>query len=419
MGRDLRIRGEEGMGKLALKGGNPVRTKPFPRWPIWDEREIAALRETCESGIWGIGGGRVAAFEEAFSKYVGTKHAIATTSGTVALELSLRSLGIEPGDEVIVPAYTFMATATSVLFVNAIPVFVDISPNTYCIDPSAIEGAITRRTRAVIPVHIGGCPADMDRIMGIAERHGLFVVEDAAQAHGAEWNGRKVGSIGDMGCFSFQSSKNMTSGEGGAVTTNDDRLADRCWSYHNCGRVREGRWYEHHILGGNYRMTEFQAAILIPQLERLEETTRRREENASKLTKALLQIPGIKPLEVPPQVTRHAYHLYIFRYNPEDFKGLRRDTFIKALNAEGIPCSPGYVPLYKEPIFSSEDVKRILKFLGREEIDYPSIHLPNTEKACNEEGIWFYQSMLLGDERDINDIVEAIGKIRDNVEELL
>jgi dTDP-4-amino-4,6-dideoxygalactose transaminase len=407
------------MAKLAIKGGNPVRTKPFPKWPIWDDREIKALKEVCESGVWGIGGERVVAFEEAFSRYIGTRHAIATTSGTVALELALRSLEIKPGDEVIVPAYTFMATATSVLFTSAIPVFVDISPDTYCIDPVAVEDAVTDRTKAVIPVHIGGCPADMDGIMDVARRHGLAVIEDAAQAHGAEWRGKKVGSIGDLGCFSFQSSKNMTSGEGGAVTTNDDALADRCWSYHNCGRVRGGRWYEHHVLGGNYRMTEFQAAILIPQLERLDETTRKREENASKLTKALSEIPGIKPLKLPPQVTRHAYHLYIFRYEKEEFKGVPRDLFIKALNAEGIPCSPGYVPLYKEPIFSSEDVRRILKLLGREEIDYPSIFLPNTEKACKEEGIWFYQSMLLGDEEDIEDIVEAIGKIRDNADELI
>jgi dTDP-4-amino-4,6-dideoxygalactose transaminase len=407
------------MGKLALKGGEPYRKKPFPSWPVYGEEELRALKEVLYSGFWGIGGKKVEEFERRFASFHDAQYGIAVTNGTAALEVALRAAGIQAGDEVIVPAYTFLATASSVLYVNACPVFVDIDPETYNIDPRKVEEAITDKTKAIIPVHIGGCPADMDAIMDVARKHGLKVIEDAAQAHAAEWKGRKVGAIGDLGTFSFQSSKNITSGEGGIILTNDRNLYELAWSYHNCGRRKEEAWYRHFILGGNYRMTEFQAAILLAQLGRVEEQTKRRNENALYLSKRLSEIPGIRPLKRDPRVTSHAYHLYIFRYDAREFEGLPRERFIQALNAEGIPCSPGYTPLYRMPFF--ESIGRCplsCPYHGRK-IDYASLSLPVTERACNEEAVWLKQSIFLGTKEDMDDIVGAVWKIRENVEELM
>ena len=336
------------MSKLAVKGGKPVRTKPYPKWPIFDERELEALKEVLYSGVWGIGGTKKKEFEEKFAAYQDARYGVAVTNGTAALEVAFRATGIGMGDEVVMPAYMFMATASAVLYVGTLPVFVDIDPETFTIDPEKIEDAITDKTKAIVPVHIGGCPADMDSILRTAEKHDLFIVEDACQAWGTEWRGRKVGALGDMGTFSFQSSKNITSGEGGMVVTNDRKLYELCWSYHNCGRTVEGAWYQHDLLGTNLRMTEFQAAILLVQLTRLEEETKRRNENARYLSKRLSEINGVEPLKKDPRVTRHAYHLYIFKYDAEQFRGLPKDRFVQALRAEGIPYSGGYKPLYKE-----------------------------------------------------------------------
>ncbi len=403
------------MEKLAIDGGEPIRKKGFHGWPVWDESELDALREVLESGVWGVGGEKVPEFEQKFADYVGVKHGICVTSGTTALEIALKAGGVGPGDEVIVPPYTFMATASAVLQVNAIPIFADIDPETYNIDPKEAEKAITERTKAIIPVHIGGCPADMDAIMDIAKRHNLIVIEDCAQAHSAEWRGKKVGSIGDMGCFSFQSSKNLCSGEGGIITTNNQELGDKCWSFHNCGRVRQGAWYEHPLLGSNLRMTEWQAAILLSQMRRLDEQTKTRNENALYLDEKLSEIEGIKPQKRDERVTTHAYHLYIFRYDASKFNNVPRSKFLQALSAEGIPCSPGYNPLYKDNLFKAPIEKCPLScgyYKGK--VDYTKVECPVAEKACREEGVWFFQSMFLGDKSDMDDIVNAIKKIKAN-----
>jgi len=396
--------------KLAIKGGNPVRTKPFTRWPVFDEREERALLEVLRSGHWGrITGKKNEEFEEKFSKFVGANYGVTCVNGTAALEIALRAMNIGKGDEVIVPAYTFIATASACILVGADPVFVDIDPNTYNIDPKQIEQAITTKTKAIIAVHIGGCPANMDEIMRIARKYNLLVIEDAAQAHGAEWRGKKVGSIGDMASFSFQASKNINAGEGGIVTTNNKKFADMAWSLMNVGRVKEGGWYDHPILSWNYRMTEFQAAILLVQMERIEEQMKKREENAMYLADGLKKIGGVEPLVPDAGVTRHAYHLFIFRYNRDEFKGVKRETFLKALNAEGIPASPGYVPLYKFPAILDWPYKQR---------DYRDVYLPVTEKACFEEGIWLSQNILLGPKEDMDDILTAISKIKENIDEL-
>lgn len=405
------------MGKLAITGGTPVRTKPFPSWPIRDEAVLEALKEVWESNVWGIGGGKVPEFERKFAEYVGVKYAVATTSGTVALQLALKAAGVGPGDEVIVPPYTFMATASSVLMCNAVPIFADIDPDTFNIDPQSVEEVITERTKAIIPVHIGGCPADMDAITEIARRHGLVVIEDCAQAHGAEWKGRKVGSLGDMGCFSFQSSKNLSAGEGGIVTTDDKELEEKVWSLHNCGRRKEGAWYEHNILGGNYRMTEWQAAVLLAQLPKLEEQTDIRDRNASYLARKLEGIEGIKPQRRDERVTKHAYHLFIFKFDDELF-GVSRDRFIAALRAEGIPCSAGYNPLYRERMFQT-DIYRCPVGCPyyKGQIDYSKLHLPNVEKACRQ-AVWIFQSVFLGTKEDMDDIAGAVEKVIENIDEL-
>ncbi len=270
------------MSTLAIRGGAPLRTQPFPQWPVWDETDEKALLAVLHSGVWGISDdpdSQVRQFERAFSRIHHAKFGLAVFNGTVALQTALMALGIGYGDEVIVPPYTFLATASACLMVGAVPVFVDVDAGTYNLDPGKIEAAITPRTRAIIPVHIGGCPADVDRILKIARQHNLIVIEDACQAHGAAWNGRRVGANADLGCFSFQSSKNLAAGEGGMILTDNQELADRCWSVHNCGRVREGAWYQHEVLGSNFRMTQWQAGILLAQTRNFEEHASAREEN--------------------------------------------------------------------------------------------------------------------------------------------
>jgi dTDP-4-amino-4,6-dideoxygalactose transaminase len=408
------------LAKLALKGGEPVRNKPFPKWPIFGESEMKALKDVLESGFWGIGGSRKKEFEEKFAAYQHAKYGIAVTSGTTALEISLRALGVGCGDEIIVPAYTFMATATAVLYVNAIPVFADIDPETYTIDPKSAESLISERTKAILPVHIGGRPADMDALLSLAKKHGLYIVEDACQAWGAEWRGTRVGAIGEIGAFSFQSSKNITSGEGGIIVTNSEELYVKAWSLHNCGRMPQGAWYEHHLPGTNYRITEFQAAILLAQMERFDEQTERRIENAKYLNSKLSKIDGIKPLKDDERVTRHAYHLYIFRFNPEAFGGISKSTLARVLQAEGIPVSVGYSkPLYKEPYLEYFKKCPLSCPYYSKSVDYSNVKMPAAEKACYQEGLWLPQYVLLGSKNDMDDIISAFEKIRENIDEIL
>jgi dTDP-4-amino-4,6-dideoxygalactose transaminase len=399
--------------KLALDGGTPVRTTPFPAWPVFDEREEKALIEVVRSGHWGVlTGTKVKEFEQRFAAYQQARYGICVVNGTAALGIAMRALDIGPGDEVITTSYTFIATVNVILSVGAVPVFVDIDAQTCLMDTDLLEAAITGRTKAIMPVHLAGCPGDMDAIMDIASRHGLAVVEDACQAWGAEWRGRRVGAIGDLGTFSFQASKNITAGEGGIVVTNDEELAERCWSLHNVGRTRDGAWYEHAIIGCNYRLTEWQGAVLLVQLERLPEQQARRDGNARYLREQLAAINGVRPLTIDPRVTRHGWHLFIFRYHADEFGGLPRDRFIEILRAEGIPCLPGYVPLHRSPAVL-EGITRNLRL--RKEAsskDWKPPHCPETERICWHEAVWLRQNVLLGTQEDMDSIVEAIRKIK-------
>ncbi len=396
---------------LAAAGGTPIRTSPFPGWPVFDATEEEAILGVLRSGSWFLGE-RVAEFERTFTEYCEAKHGVSVSSGTVALQVALEAAGVVLGDEVIVPSYTFIATASSVALVGGVPVFVDVDPDTYLIDPAAVEAAITEKTKAIIAVHIAGQPADLDALTAIATKHGVLLIEDSAQAHAAAWKGRRVGAIGDLGTFSFQASKNLNAGEGGFIVTDDEELQLRAWSIHNCGRAPGGEWYEHPLVGGNYRLTEMQAALALSQLRRLDEQTEKRSQSAALLTEQLSEIEGIRPLAVDERVTRHAFHLYVFRYDADAFGGASREQFLKALAAEGIPCTAGYKPLYREPAFQARFSDFPLSspaFGGRP--DYNGVHCPVTERICADEAVWLTQNLLLGAESDISQIAEAITKI--------
>jgi dTDP-4-amino-4,6-dideoxygalactose transaminase len=397
---------------LALFGGEPVRTARWPSWPIHGPEEERALLRVLHSSKWGkIDGSEVTTFEKRFADYIGVKHAIGVVNGTVSLRIALMAGGIKAGDEVIVPPYTFLATATAVVEANATPVFVDVERDTFNIDPAKIEAAITPRTRAILPVHLGGQPCDMAAIRIIAKRHNLIVIEDAAHAHGSEYKAWRCGAIGHLGSFSFQSSKNLTSGEGGIITTDDDALAAACRSIHNCGRIEGGQWYEHHAMSGNYRLNEWAGAILNCQLDRLDEQTDRRDANGQYLNEKLSQIPGITPQKRTKDTTRNAHHLYLFRYDAQEFANVPRARFLEAANAEGIPVAPGYVlPLYKQPLFANRNFGPYV--VG--DADYGKLHLPNVDAICGTEGAWLYQSVLLGSRDDMDDIVRAVRKVYDN-----
>jgi dTDP-4-amino-4,6-dideoxygalactose transaminase len=292
---------------------------------------------------------------------------------------------------------------------NCIPVFTDISRETYNIDPKKIEQAISEKTKAIIPVHFAGQACDMDAIMSLADKYNLTVIEDACHAHGAEYKGRKLGSIGHAGCFSFQLSKNLTSGEGGIVITNNKDLYATMDSLRNVGRVEGGEWYEHHFLGCNYRMTPLQALILSNQLKQLEEQTNRRDQNGCYLNQLLNDIEGIDPLTRGHGETKHSHHIYIFRYDPGKFNFLAKDEFVSILSSEGVPCFQGYpYPLYKQIVFRD---KNFFCYAIPEDVNYNDTHCPNTEQACRES-VWILQSALLGEREDMEHIAKAIKKIQ-------
>lgn len=399
---------------LALLGGAPVRTRPFAPWPVFGSAEEARLLRTLRSGRWGrLQGDQVARFESRFAEMHGCRHGVAVVNGTVALRLALIAAGLRAGDEVIVPPYTFYATASAVIEANAVPVFADIDLHTFNLDPAAAAAAITPRTRAIIPVHFAGQPADMAAFTRLGRRHRLIVIEDAAHAHGAVHRDGPAGSLGHLAAFSFQSSKNLTAGEGGLITTNDRALAAQCVSLQNCGRAASGPWYEHHVLAGNYRLGEFQGAILDTQLDRLEAQTRTRDRNARRLAARLAQLPGVCPQRRPDYCVRHSVHLFMLRLDGRAF-GAPRSAVIDALRAEGIPCSAGYpLPLYRQPMFRRKAFGPYLSGIRRT-LDYRKVCCPNTELICREQGLWIEQQVFLGPAADMDHIADAFEKIHEH-----
>lgn len=398
------------MDKLALFGGQKAADR-LPTWPIIDQSDIDAVGDVMRSEkLFRGSGSQVDAFEEAYRTYIGTDYALALTNGTAALEIALACAGIGPGDEVIVPGYTFYSSASAISFVGATPVFCDVDLDSYNMTPDSVRSCLTPRTRAIIPVHFAGYPVDMDPIMKIAEEHNLFVLEDCSHAHGTEYKGKKVGSIGHASTWSFQESKNLTSGEGGMVLTNDAKLYDRMYSRHTCGRKIGAAWYEHHTIASNLRMSEMTAALLLNQLKRLETQTTERLANAAILDAAIAEIPELSLAQgAVDYSTRRAYHLYILRYTP-GFDGVSRDRFIEALVAEGVSASGGYpLPLQKQPVY-----RTIVPLDG---VPYAEQELPNIELLCRDT-IWITQPCLLGDEENGRKIAAAIKKITKQIASL-
>lgn len=400
--------------ELALFGGKPIRSRGFPKWPIFGRADEKRLLKTLRSGKWGkLQGEEVATFERRFAAMHGCSDGVGVVNGTVSLRIALVAAGLKAEDEVIIPPYTFFSTASAVIEANAVPVFADIDAETYNIDPGAVRAAITGRTRAIIPVHFAGLVADMDPIMSLAKKHDLVVIEDAAHAHGAMYKRRPAGSLGHAASFSFQSSKNLTAGEGGLLTTNDSKLAEKFRSLHNCGRIPQGIWYEHHVISGNYRLGEFQGAVLYSQLSRLNAQTAKRDRNGRYLARQLQKLPGVLPQKVPDYCTRHSFHLFMLRIIGQEF-GASRTEVIAALRAEGIPCSPGYgFSLNRQPMFLNKAFGPYLPNSSAR-LNYAQVSCPNSDLICREQGIWLEQNMFLGTQSDMDDIARAFNKIYEN-----
>lgn len=402
------------MGICALKGGAPLRKKPLYQWPVFDETEEQALLGVLRSGKWWYGE-RVKEFEEKYAAFQGAKYGISCSNGTIALWIAAKALGIGPGDEVITTPWSFIATSSAIVLAGAVPVFTDIELDTLNMNLDLIEAAITPKTKAILPVHFFGRPLDMDRLMAIAKKHNLIVIEDAAHAWGGRYKDRGLGTIGEAGTFSFQFSKNMTSAEGGIVLVNDKDLSVNCWSFMNCGRWPGKPWYHMENIAGNNRLTEFQAALLTAQLSRMEAQMAKRTVIHDFLWDKLQGVPGIRTLAKDEDYsTRRSHHGMALRFVPDEWDGVTRETFLKAMEAEGITLMSGYAyPIYREPAFTKRE-----NLPPGEFPDYGAMHLPVVEQAVNEI-VLLPQHLLLADECDANDFVRAIGKLWENRKELV
>lgn len=425
------------MTKLAINGGAPskdVKKNPWPAWPVWGKEEEIALIEVLNSGVWSYNGPKETEFNKAFAEFTGTKYSICTVNGTVTMQIALEALGVGVGDEVIIPGITWQATAATVIDVNATPILVDVCEDTWCIDPKEIEKAITPRTKAIIPVHLYGAFADMDAIMDIAQRHNLSVIEDCAHKHGGEWKGKKAGSIGDIGSFSYQLSKHLTAGEGGSVTTDSSDLAEKLDALRNCGRRPEGDSLigadkgigdygddGNFIQSGNLRITEFQAAILIEGLKRLPGQNKTRDENGEYLNTLLADIPGMIPLKRDERETQKAYFNFAFRYNKDEFKGLSVEKFRSALEAElAIVVDACYEPLNNCSLYAphTKPARHKLNETYWKEIDPTRFLLPVCERIYEKESVCIHHKVLMGTRADMDLIANAVKKIYENAESL-
>ena len=412
------------MGKLAITGGTPVRAKRFDPWPVHDEKERAAIEDVLTGGNWGgqpFPGKHADAFGKKFAALHTAKYGQCVNTGTVAIQAALKAIDIRPGDEVLVPAYTWEGTVGPVLLVNAVPVFVDVDPETYCMDAKKIEALLTPKTRALLPVHLGMRFADLDAIMAIAAKHSLKVIEDCAHVHGGMWRDKGAGSTGDVGCFSFQSSKLMTSGEGGAVITNNLAYFERVQSYINAGRRSVTDEYKKRIIGFNYRLGEFQAAILGPQLDRLPEQRKVRQANMDYFESRLRDTPGLGLLKPEPRITRPAPYGYVLKYFADKLKDIPRAAFVGALQLEGIPCDGlFYEPVYRSSLFPLDPADFPALSWGREKpLDLRNMYkCPESERAAYHEAVWFSHHLFLGTKADVDSIVDAIHKVLENFEEV-
>ncbi|MCS7145765.1 MAG: DegT/DnrJ/EryC1/StrS family aminotransferase [Nitrososphaerota archaeon] len=412
------------MGRLAVKGGSPAAKdllKLVPPWPTYGEKEKQALIEVLESRRWCriFPGSRAELLESVFAEYHHAKHGIAVANGTVALELALKTVGVKTGDKVIVPAVTFIASASAATELGAIPVFADVDAETGNISPRSVREILGREdgVKAVVAVHYGGNPVNFDELRPLLAKRGVKLIEDCAHAHGSEWRGRRVGAIGDMGGFSFQESKSLTAGEGGIVLTDSDEYANKARLIHNIGRVVGRPGYEHYILSSNYRMTEFQAALLLAKIDELKEQVEKKHRNGAYLADRLRKIGGVEPQKMEEGVTKRGYYYFVFRYDAEEFGGVPKRRFVEALRAEGVPVDVGYgMPLYKQKAFSREAFLEVMP-AGTEYPDYDKMHLPGAEEFTKRE-VTLLHYYLLGEREALDLIAAAIEKIKENIGEL-
>jgi dTDP-4-amino-4,6-dideoxygalactose transaminase len=412
------------MGKLAITGGKALRKKPFTQWPVAKKEERAAVAEVLSSSLWGgqpFPGKFATRFANKFAALHTAKYGQCVNTGTVAIQAALKAIDIQPGDEVIVPAYTWEGTVGPVLLVNAVPVFVDVDPETYCLDAKLAEKAITPKTRAILPVHLGMRFADMDQLLALAAKHNLKIIEDCAHAHGGMWKGKGAGSMGDLGTFSFQSSKLITSGEGGAVISNNLEYMEKVQSYINAGRASVTDKFHHRTIGFNYRLGEFQAAVLCAQLERLREQGKVREKNMKYLERRLRGTKGIRLLKPDPRITRLAPYGYVLKFIEEEADGIPRAAFVGALQLEGVPCDGlFYEPVYKSSLFPVRSADfPALSWNRQQPLDLRTMYsCPEAERAGYKEAVWFMHQLFLGSQRDVDSIADAIHKVLENREEL-
>ena len=409
--------------KLAILGGEPVRkNKSWPSWPYWDDGVVDSIVKTTKSRIWcriQSKSGTVPTLEKKFASLMGAKFCVATGSGTQALHTCVEALGIGPGDEVITSPYTDPGTIASILSARALPVMADLDRESFQLDPADVERRITENTKAIMPVHMMGQPCDIDSIMAIAKKHNLKVIEDAAQAHLAEHRGRKLGTIGDVGCFSFQSSKTIACGEGGAVVGNDEELMDKCYTVHNHGTSRRGLT---EVAGPKYRMNEFEAAALLGQWPGIMERFKRRNDNAAHLTSRLKDVPGILPQKLYDGTKSGSWYLYPMSYRKEHFNGANRSKFLKAVAAEGVSLSP-YIArgLHREPWVEHILERPVYKkmFSPQRLKEYRrQVPCPVCDQVCQEMAMIWASGPLLAEKKDMDNIADAIIKVYENRDKL-
>jgi dTDP-4-amino-4,6-dideoxygalactose transaminase len=408
------------MAELAINGGAPVRSEPYPAWPKGDDDDVAAVTEVVRSGRWGgfpEPGPRAAEFEERFAAYQGARHGVLMSNGTVTMEVALKALGIGWGDEVIVPALTFSATAYSPMAAGALPVFVDVTPSTWTIDPDQVEAAITPKTAAIMPVHLGHQMADMDRIMDIARKHSLAVVEDCAHAHGQRWRDTGAGCIGDFGSFSHQSSKIMTAGEGGSLLTNDDRLARLAHSLIDCGRPKDDGEREY-TFGANYRLGELHAALLCVAMDRFPSQQESRAEAGARFEGLLRDVPGVRVLEHDDRITRWSFYRYVLAIDPDAFAGRTNQAVCDALEAEGVGAWTGYEPMSNYDLFQPSLSRLPVAVEHAERLDPARMSFPVAEAAGLRESVYVDENVFRAGDLGVDQAVEAIAKIQRNAAEL-
>ncbi len=408
------------MAELAVNGGTPVRSTPYPAWPAPDDEYVAAVSEVVRGGEWGgfpEPGVNAAAFEEAFAAYQGARHGVLMMNGTVTMEVACKALDVGWGDEVIVPALTFAATAYAPMAAGALPVIVDVTPETWCIDPDRVEAAITPRTRAIIPVHLGHQMADMDRLTEIADRHGLAVIEDCAHAHGQEWRGRGAGCIGDFGSFSHQSSKILTSGEGGTLLTNDDTLARRAHSIIDCGRAKDAEEKEF-TFGANYRLSEMNAALLVVAMRRFPGQQEERATNGLRFERLAADIPGVRVMPRDGRITRWSFYNYILAIDPGAFGGATNEIVSAALEAEGIPAEVQYPPMSRYELFQPSLSRLPVAVEHADRLDPRGMSFPVAEAAGLRESVYLMEAVFRDGERGVQDAVDAFAKVQRHAGEL-